>query len=371
MKQPYIMLCLLIPGPCEPGNDIDVYLQPLIEDLTDLWENGVLTYDASRKKMFLLHAAILWTIIDFPGYANLSGWSTKGALACPSCNKDTCSLWLNNGHKYCYMGHCRFLDEGHRFRSDETSFDGNEEWRLAPIPLTGKNALEQFEGLHFTLGKGIQSNVEGGHHGTDKKNFYNWKKRSIFFDLPYWKDLLVKHNLDMMHIEKNDLKACHDLQAMGIRKALHPFCDSQSDRTFLPAACYTLNRKEKTTFCQVLQSVKVPDGYASNISRLVQVNNRKLAGLKSHDFHVLMQQLLPIAIRRVLPKNVSSVLIDLCKFFRDLCSTVSKGQDFVSLDRNIAIILCQLERIFPLAFFDIMVHLPIHLTEEARLAGPV
>ncbi|MDQ9785818.1 hypothetical protein, partial [Serratia marcescens] len=28
-------------------------------------------------------------------------------------------------------------------------------------------------------------------------------KLSIFFDLPYWKPILLKHNLDVMHIEKN------------------------------------------------------------------------------------------------------------------------------------------------------------------------
>ena len=34
-----------------------------------------------------MRASILWTINDFPAYANLSGWSTKGKFACPICNK--------------------------------------------------------------------------------------------------------------------------------------------------------------------------------------------------------------------------------------------------------------------------------------------
>jgi len=38
---------------------------------------------------------------------------------------------------------------------------------------------------------------------------------------------------------------------------------------------------------------------------------------------------------------------------------------------NIVIILCKLEQIFPPAFFDIMVHVAIHLPREAELAGPV
>ncbi|GJT80583.1 mutator type transposase [Tanacetum coccineum] len=36
MKQKYIMMSLLIQGPKQPGNDIDVYLRPLINDMKDL-----------------------------------------------------------------------------------------------------------------------------------------------------------------------------------------------------------------------------------------------------------------------------------------------------------------------------------------------
>ena len=49
MKQTFFMLSLLIPGPTAPRNDIDIYLQPLIDELNDLWEVGVETYDASTK----------------------------------------------------------------------------------------------------------------------------------------------------------------------------------------------------------------------------------------------------------------------------------------------------------------------------------
>ena len=76
MKQPYFILSLLIDGSCAPGDNIDVFLQPLIQELWELWSEGIETYDASRKETFHMHAALLWTINDFPTYANLSGWST-------------------------------------------------------------------------------------------------------------------------------------------------------------------------------------------------------------------------------------------------------------------------------------------------------
>lgn len=94
MKQPFFMMSLLVPGPHALGNDIDVYLQPLIDELKELWEDGLYTWDASTNQNFQMRAALLWTINDFPAYANLLGWSTKGCFACPHCNEDTCYYYL-------------------------------------------------------------------------------------------------------------------------------------------------------------------------------------------------------------------------------------------------------------------------------------
>ena len=73
MKQTFFMLSLLILGPTILENDIDIYLQPLIDELNELWKVGVETYDASTKQNFCMRVAILWNINDFPAYANLSG----------------------------------------------------------------------------------------------------------------------------------------------------------------------------------------------------------------------------------------------------------------------------------------------------------
>jgi hypothetical protein len=52
LKQPFWMMPMLIPGPKSPGNNIDVYLQPLIDELKDLWVKGVETCDAKVEKEF-------------------------------------------------------------------------------------------------------------------------------------------------------------------------------------------------------------------------------------------------------------------------------------------------------------------------------
>ncbi|KAL6322989.1 hypothetical protein AAG906_023606 [Vitis piasezkii] len=75
---------------------------------------------------------------------------------------------------------------------------------------------------------------------------------------------------------------------------------------------------------------QVPKGYYSNMRNLVSMEDLKLYGLKSHDYHALMQQLLPVSLRSVLPKHY-----------------------------------------FPPSFFDIILHPIVHLVREVRLCGPV
>ncbi|XP_019158170.1 PREDICTED: uncharacterized protein LOC109154886 [Ipomoea nil] len=54
MTTPYIFLTCIIPGEHNPKANIDVYLQPLIDELQLLWDIGLLTYDVSLKKNFMM-----------------------------------------------------------------------------------------------------------------------------------------------------------------------------------------------------------------------------------------------------------------------------------------------------------------------------
>ncbi|XP_056690271.1 uncharacterized protein [Spinacia oleracea] len=99
MKRKYMMLTLLIFGPKQPGNDIDVYLAPLIDDLKILWEKGVKVFDAHQNETFNLRAMLFCTIQDFPAYGNLSGYTVKGKTACPICEDRIKGKWLKNSKK--------------------------------------------------------------------------------------------------------------------------------------------------------------------------------------------------------------------------------------------------------------------------------
>ena len=63
-------------------------------------------------------------------------------------------MWLENGHKFCYMGHRKWLPKGHFLRYNDVGFDEKLELSYAPKPISGKEVLEQLEGTTFAYGKG-------------------------------------------------------------------------------------------------------------------------------------------------------------------------------------------------------------------------
>ena len=93
--------------------------------------------------------------------------------------------------------------------------------------------------------------------------------------------------------------------------------------------------------------------------------------MKTHDCHIFMQRLIPIAFWNLMPTNVWEPLIELSLFFKDLTCTELREEDIRKLELEILVILCKLKRIFPPGFFDSMEHLPVHLPYEARIAGLV
>ena len=84
MKHTSFILSMIIPGKKMPGNNIDVYLQPLVKELCELWNDGVDTFDSSLNETFRMHATVMWTISDFPGLGILSGWNRHTGFACPT-----------------------------------------------------------------------------------------------------------------------------------------------------------------------------------------------------------------------------------------------------------------------------------------------
>ncbi|XP_048627466.1 uncharacterized protein LOC125596325 [Brassica napus] len=346
MKREFLFLTILVPGPAHPKRSLDVYLQPLIHELKMLWAEGVEVYDISARQNFIMRAVLMWTISDFPAYG------------------------------------IRYLPHDHPYRKSTTLFTKNKKVFDGPPPeIDGKSILTELRDF------GVESTAKCGGNGHDPVYGYgehhNWHKKSIFWKLPYWENHLLRHNLDVMHIEKNifdnimntilnvkgkmkdNLKSILDFPDICARESLHV-----DGRGRLPMPIYRLDAAAKQEFFDwIIDSVKLPDGYASNLRNYVNREEGKFSGLKSHDCHVMMQRLLPFCFAGLLPKHVHEAGI--AAFFRDLCSRSLTADGIRNLKEMIPIIQCNVQKIFPPFFFDVMEHLPIHLPREAELGGPV
>ena len=113
-----------------------------------------------------MHVALLWTINDFPAYANLSGWSTKGYKACPRCMNETSSIRLPNQGSCCYMDTRRFLPTDHKWRFSK-SFNGKIKTRGPPKKTSGTDILTQVRDLE---------DMKFGKNEISPKRDDNWKR---------------------------------------------------------------------------------------------------------------------------------------------------------------------------------------------------
>jgi hypothetical protein len=123
-----------------------------------------------------------------------------------------------------------------------------------------------------------------------------------------------------------------------------------------PRASFILEKNAQLLVYKWLKSLRFPDGHASNISSLVNTEECRLYGIKSHDCHMFMQTLIPLAFRDLLPKGIWDALTEITYFFRGICSGKLNVDHIERLETNIVETICKLEMIFPPSFFDSMEH---------------
>ncbi|KAK1647163.1 hypothetical protein QYE76_064968 [Lolium multiflorum] len=152
-------------GPKYPGKNMNVYLEPLVDDLVRGWEGrGIRTYDASKKEYFDMQAVTFF--------------------------------WLNKGGKYsCFDEARQFLERRHAYRSDVKSFKKGRVVRgPKPIPKTGTEIKAELDALKPSPdGNGFLGYGET----------HQWTHKPCLWKLPYFEFLELPHNIDVMHTEKN------------------------------------------------------------------------------------------------------------------------------------------------------------------------
>jgi len=168
---------------------------------------------------------------------------------------------------------------------------------------------------------------------------------------------------------KDNIKSRLDVTLFYNRKNMELVCDGSW--VAKPRASFVLEKNAQLLVYKWHKSLRFPDGHASNISRLVNTEECRLYGMKSHDCHVFMQTLIPLAFRELLSKGIWDALTEVNHFFRDICSSKLNVDHIERLEKNIIETICKLEMIFLPSFFDSMEHVPVHLPFKVKVGGPV
>ena len=198
-------------------------------------------------------------------------------------------------------------------------------------------------------------------------------------------ELPVRHTLDVMHVEKNvaatltgfllgeeDTVAVQkDMQECSVMEDLHLVREGDTKFYLMPHAPYVLSPGEKRRVLEMIKSVKVPSGHCANFLKLVNLEKGKLQFLKSHDWHVLLEEILPAALRGSMVMGPRVAVIRLGHYFKRFCEKVIQVSDLSALQTYEAETFAMLEIHFPPAFFNVMEHLPLHLPRELYWCGPV
>jgi hypothetical protein len=125
-----------------------------------------------------------------------------------------------------------------------------------------------------------------------------WTHKSGLPRLPYYDDLLLPHNIDVMHTEKNVAEALwgtlmdteKSKDNVKARVDLATLCDRQkqemkpprSGKTWSkPKADFILTRPQRREVLEWMQMLMFPDGYATNLRRGVNLSTLRVKGMKS------------------------------------------------------------------------------------------
>jgi hypothetical protein len=258
--------------------------------------------------------------------------------------KETSCFRLKFGGKISYFDcHRCFLPLDHEFRLDNDTFKkGNIVLEGSPGCLSGAKIAKMLDNL--VLNKEGNGFVGYG-------NDHNWTDKCTLWELPYAKALILMHNIDVMHQERNVgeniLSTCMSFADKTkdnhkARKDLTLICDRPSlelkSHSGKPRAPFCLKARDRKEVLIWLKNLKFPDGYAACFRGTVNLDTGKLSGVKSHDYHIFMERLLPVMFRGYLDDDAWTALAELSHFYRQLCAKEIKKDMMEKLEDEIPVL---------------------------------
>ena len=163
----------------------------------------------------------------------------------------------------------------------------------------------------------------------------------------------------------NTISSCEDLKQLKIRRNI--LVEKYDDEKYRkPSARYVLKKEQHAQFLKLTSQTLFPTIYVSSSIRS-QTDMNSLRGLKTHDYHVIIENILPIVVNiSSLEKGPRLEIIRLGLILKRMSLHVLDPSNFDSLREEVVEVLCLLEQEFPPTIFRISMNLLIHLEYELK-----
>ncbi|KAL2652600.1 hypothetical protein R1flu_020728 [Riccia fluitans] len=141
----------------------------------------------------------------------------------------------------------------------------------------------------------------------------------------------------------------------------------------LRPAPWVLTRDERSLFRQQVQNIRAPTGYGSNFKTAFAHNDNNMwsKGLKTHDYHKLIHDIIPIVMLGLGNDNLRKAIWCLSRLLRWICAKEISLEETQEMQVLAAETLCHLEECLPPSFFKGQTHWLLHLPREVGICGPV
>jgi hypothetical protein len=177
---------------------------------------------------------------------------------------------------------------------------------------------------------------------------------------------IISMCFDVTNFSKDNVNARKDLATPYNCSSLEPKRNANGNLK-RPQAPYCLKPAERKEIFRWLKKLKFPDRYASNIKPVVNVCTAKLNGLKSHDYHIIIERLMPVMFHDNFDDDLWKIFTKLSYFYRQICAKKVSKVMMQKLEKEIAVLVCKMKKIFPLGWFNAMQHLLVRLSWEAKV----
>jgi hypothetical protein len=162
---------------------------------------------------------------------------------------------------------------------------------------------------------------------------HNWTHKCALWDLRYMSTLILMHNIDVIQQERNMgesiISTCIGFSGKtknnrNARQDLAELCNRPSLELKVnggkSCASFCLKPQQRKEVMRWMKRLKFPDGYATGLRRFMNMMAGKLNGLKSHDYHIIIERPMSVMFWGYFDGVVWMVLSELSYFYRQLCA---------------------------------------------------